>query len=389
MDFDFIIVGAGPIGSYLASSLLEEDFSVALFERKKEVGEGVICSGIVGKDAYDKFKLPEKAIIREVSSLKLFSPSLIELDYSKEEPFAYVVDRKIFDKELFARFANGKAETFLGCNVFDLSKLKGGVEVSYYEEDKKYKKTARCIIIASGTSFSLHKNIGISVPEKLLWGNRVEVGGGNKEKSIEVYILSEPNLSSFGWIVPLPGYTRIGVLSNDSSIGPLKNLIYKSNGRFNIDLSTAEKAPIACGNSKVIVGDRVMAVGEAAGQVKTTTGGGIYYGLVGASIAREVLVKGAKTDVFSAEFLSNYQKIWKDKMGDEIKNGIMVRNIVAKITPGLVDNIFDFMKKNPSIKEELETQFRFDYHQDIIKSGIKFFLNKIPKKFFSFSSSGK
>jgi len=76
-------------------------------------------------------------------------------------------------------------------------------------------------------------------------------------------------------------------------------------------------------------------------------------------------------------------------MGDEIKNGIMVRNVVSKITPRLVDNVFDFLKKNPSIKEKLESKFRFDYHQDVIKSGIKFFLNKIPKKFFSFSSSEK
>jgi len=389
MDFDFIIVGAGPVGSYLANSLLEENFSVALFERKKEVGEGVICSGIIGKDAYEKFALPGKAIIREISSLKLFSPSLIELDYCKEKPFAYVVDRKIFDKELFARVVNGKSESFLGCNVFDIARTKGGIEVTYSKGNEKFRRSARCIVIASGTSFSLHKNIGISVPEKMLWGNRVEVSGGNKEKSIEVYILNKPNLSSFGWIVPLNGYTRIGVLSNDSSREPLKNLIYKSNGRFNIDLDFAEKAPIACGNSKEIVGDRVIAVGEAAGQVKTTTGGGIYYGLVGASIAREVLVKGAKTDVFSADFLSTYQNIWNDKMGDEIKNGIMVRNVVARITPGLVDNVFDFLKKNPSIKEKLESKFRFDYHQDVIKSGIRFFLNKIPKKFFSLSSSGK
>jgi len=389
MDFDFIIVGAGPVGSYLANSLLEENFSVALFERKKEVGEGVICSGIVGKDAYEKFGLPEKAIIREISSLKLFSPSLIELDYYKEKPFAYVVDREIFDKELFSRVVNGRSESFLGCNVFDIERTKGGIEVTYSKGDGKFRKSARCVVIASGTSFSLHKNIGISVPDKILWGNRVEVSGGNKEKSIEVYILNEPNLSSFGWIVPLNGYTRIGVLSHDSSREPLKSLIYKSNGRFNIDLDFAEKAPIACGNSKEIVGDRVIAVGEAAGQVKTTTGGGIYYGLVGASIAREVLVKGAKTDVFSADFLSTYQNIWNDKMGDEIKNGIMVRNVVARITPGLVDNVFDFLKKNPSIKEKLESKFRFDYHQDVIKSGIRFFLNKIPKKFFSFSSSEK
>jgi hypothetical protein len=78
--------------------------------------------------------------------------------------------------------------------------------------------------------------------------------------------------------------------------------------------------------------------------------------------------------------------MWADRMGDEIKNGIMVRNVAAKFTPQLVDNVFDFLKKNPSVKEELENRFRFDYHQDIIKSGVKFFLNRVPNKFSLFTS---
>jgi digeranylgeranylglycerophospholipid reductase len=386
MDFDFIIVGAGPIGSYLAKSLVEEGCSVGIFERKNEVGEGVICSGIIGKDAYDKFNLPEKAIIRRISSLKVFSPSLIGLEYSKEEPFAYIADRRVFDKELFREALEGGAEGFLESKVFDIEREKEKILVKYSQNSHELQKSARCIIIASGTSFTLHKKIGFSAPEKILWGNRVEASGGNGERSVEVYILNKPDLSSFGWIIPLNGHTRIGALSAKSSQESLQNLIYKSNGRFKVNMDKIEKAPIACGNSEKIIGERVIAVGEAAGQVKTTTGGGIHYGLIGASIAKEILVKAAKANDFSAKTLGEYECVWKSKMGDEIKNGIMVRDLASKITPQLVDNVFDFLKKNPSVKEELENRFTFDYHQDIIKSGVKFFLNKIPNKFFSFAS---
>ncbi len=386
MDFDFIIIGAGPIGSYLGKSLVEEDFSVGIFEKKKEVGEEVICSGVIGKDAYDKFKLPEKAIIREVSSLKIFSPSLIELNYSQKEPFAYIADRKVFDKELFDNAVKLGVQGFLDRKVFDVDMSKDKIEIKYYENGKKLKKSARCVIVASGANFTLHKRIGISAPEKLLWGNRVEASGGNDNGSVEVYILSEPNLSSFGWIIPLNGHTRIGALSPESNQEPLYSLIYKSDGRFKVNMDTIKKAPIACGNSNRIYGERVIAVGEAAGQVKTTTGGGIYYGLVGASLAKEVLVKAAKTNRFSPNVLSEYEKIWNDKMGDEIRNGIMIRNMASKISSKLVDNVFDFLKKNPSVKEDLENRFTFDYHQDIIKSGVKFFLNKIPDKLSTFTS---
>jgi digeranylgeranylglycerophospholipid reductase len=389
MDFDFIIVGAGPVGSYLAKSLAEEGCSVGVFERKKEVGEGVICSGIIGKDAYDKFNLPGSAIIRKISSMKLFSPSLIELEYNKENPFAYIADRRVFDKELVGEASREGAEIFLESKVFDINREKDGMLIKYSKNGQEFEKSARCIIIASGTNFALHKKIGFSVPENILWGNKVEAVGGDGEGSVEVYILSKPDLSSFGWIIPLNGHTRIGALSRKSSREPLESLIFKSNGRFNVNMDKVEKAPIACGNSKKIADERVIAVGEAAGQVKTTTGGGIYYGLIGASIAREVLLKAVKTNNFSVKAFKEYENIWSDKMGNEIKNGIMVRNVASKTTPQLVDNVFDFLKKNPSIKEDLENRFSFDYHQDIIKSGIKFFLNKIPKKFFSFNSPVK
>ena len=386
MDFDFIVIGAGPIGSYMAKSLVEEGYSVGIFERKKEVGEGVICSGIIGRDACEDFHLPEGAIIRGISSLKIFSPSLIELEYSKEKPFAYIVDRKKFDRELVYEALGEGAELFLESKVFDIQREKDRIFVKYSKNEQEFRKSARCIIIASGTSFTLHKKIGFSVPENILWGNRVETSGGDDKGSVEVYILNNPDLSSFGWIIPLNGHTRIGVLSGRRSREPLENLIYKSNGRFKVNMDRVEMAPIACGNSKKIAGERVIAVGEAAGQVKTTTGGGIYYGLIGASIAREVLLKAAKMNDFSAGTLAKYENIWTDRMGDEIKHGIMVRSVASKFTPKLVDNVFDFLKKNPSVQEELANNFRFDYHQDIIKSGVKFFLSKVPGKFSLFTS---
>jgi digeranylgeranylglycerophospholipid reductase len=386
MDYDFIVVGAGPVGSYLAKSLAVEGWLVGLFEEKKEVGEGVICSGIVGKDAYEKFNLPEKAIVRKISSLKVFSPSLVELEYLREEPFAYIVDRQEFDKELVKEASIEGVDISLESRVVDVQKERDRISIKYCRNDRGFKKSARGIIIASGTNFSLHRKIGLSVPGSVLWGNRVEAKGGNGKGSVEVYILNEPDLSSFGWIIPMNGHTRIGSLSSKSSQESLKNLICKSNGRFDVDLDKLEKAPIACGNSEKMTGERVLAVGEAAGQVKTTTGGGIYYGLIGASRAGEILSNAARKNDFSARGLKKYEDIWADRMGDEIKNGIMVRRVASKLTPQIVDNVFYFLKKNPSAKEELEDKFRFDYHRDIIKSGIGFFLNKIPNKFASFTS---
>ncbi|MEO0293919.1 MAG: NAD(P)/FAD-dependent oxidoreductase [candidate division WOR-3 bacterium] len=377
MDFDFIVIGAGPIGSYIGKLLAEEGFSVGIFEKKKEIGEEIVCSGIVGEEAFKRFDLPKEAILRSIPSLKIFSPSLIPIEYSRKEPFAFIVDRKVFDTILFKSAIEKGVKGFLESKVINIVKEKNGVSVKCLKRGKEFQKTGRCIILASGTDFSLHYKAGLSLPERLLWGSEVEVKGGSSKAPIEVYVLNKPNLGSFGWVIPLKGYTKIGTLSESPKRESINTMRVKCDGRFSFDFKRVKTSPVVCGFVKKVVADRVIAVGEAAGQVKTTTGGGIYYGLIGASLAKEVLLKAAKMDNFSIKILKDYQKSLKREFGEEIKSGIMVRKLTSKMTSQIIDKFFYFLKENPSIKEELENAFRFDYHKDIITSGIKLFIKEI------------
>ena len=65
-------------------------------------------------------------------------------------------------------------------------------------------------------------------------------------------------------------------------------------------------------------GDRLVVVGDAAGQVKPTTCGGIYYGLLCADIATNNLHRALKRDDLSAKSLANYERGWKRKLGREL-----------------------------------------------------------------------
>ena len=56
-DFDTIIIGGGPSGLQTANFLSSLNLNVALFERDSEIGEEVVCSGVISREAFDRFDL--------------------------------------------------------------------------------------------------------------------------------------------------------------------------------------------------------------------------------------------------------------------------------------------------------------------------------------------
>ena len=82
--YDAMVVGAGPVGSYLAYRLAKLGYRVIVFERRPKVGDTVCCTGIVGKECFDRFPIANNAILAQASSARFFSPSGKLLNMRKE-----------------------------------------------------------------------------------------------------------------------------------------------------------------------------------------------------------------------------------------------------------------------------------------------------------------
>lgn len=113
--------------------------------------------------------------------------------------------------------------------------------------------------------------------------------------------------------------------------------------------------------------ERLLVVGSAAGQVKPTTGGGIYYGLLCADMAANNLHQALKRDALSANNLANYQKEWKRKLGRELKLGYWARKFYELLSDKQIDRIFDLIKSN-GIDEALlkADDLSFDWHGRVV-----------------------
>ena len=112
-------------------------------------------------------------------------------------------------------------------------------------------------------------------------------------------------------------------------------------------------------------GDRVIAVGEAAGQVQTTTGGGIYYGLLGAEVAGEVVGAALRRRDVSGQSLREHDRLWKRLMAEEIKLGYWARRVASRLSDSQIERLVRAVQGD-GFFTFAERHARFDWQRELI-----------------------
>jgi digeranylgeranylglycerophospholipid reductase len=87
--------------------------------------------------------------------------------------------------------------------------------------------------------------------------------------------------------------------------------------------------------------DRVLAIGDAAGLAKPTTGGGIYYSMLSAQYAADVLAGALKRDATDAGTLRDYETRWQARLGPELRAGLAFRTLAARFDDRAIDALLE------------------------------------------------
>ena len=174
----------------------------------------------------------------------------------------------------------------------------------------------------------------------------------------------------FAWLGPTSsGKALVGLLARRSPGVYLKNLLSRLFVQGKIASSKAEctYGGIPLRPLPKTFGERVVVVGDAAGQVKPTTGGGIYYGLLCADIAADTVHEALCADDLSEKRLALYERNWKGMLGRELQMGYWARRLYEKLNDSQIELIFDVVHSN-NIHEDLlqSPEFSFDWHGDSI-----------------------
>lgn len=359
--YDVIVVGGGPAGLYTAKILAEEGLEVLLLEEKREVGKEVICTGIVGREIFEKFDVSKDSILREVKEVRFISPFGTEIHYTHPFPFAFVIDREKFDRSLCEKALMEGVDIKLSHRVLDAEITKKGVMVKVRDLRALSQRefVGKFLVLATGVKIWLSKKLGLGYPVDFIKSAQkvVEYIG---DDFITVITGSSISQGAFGWIVPEGNrVARVGLMTEGDPKKGFENMIKRFFKSDKID--GVKYKPIAQGLISKSYGERVISVGECAGQVKTTTGGGVYFGLLCAEIAAEAILKAFKKEDFSSERLSWYEKRWKGKVGKEIKTGYFLRKLCGRLEDEKIEKLFALAQSDGFINY-IGKNAKFDWH---------------------------
>ncbi len=372
--YDVIIVGAGPAGSYAAYKLASSGHDVAVFEQKGAPGVNICCTGIISAECFDSFGISADVILTKANSAKFFSPSGRCLRLQTDKVQAYVVDRLLFDKAIASKAQSQGAHYFFSSQVTDIILRKDIIQAETLCSGARQIFTARAVILANGFRPKLTRKLGLGKIRSFLIGAQAEVEV-KKVDEPEIYFGKEIAPGSFAWLVPIStNKAYAGLLSTSQAKLHLQKFLLTPfcQGRIISQEVKIRQRAIPVGTLSRSYGDRILVIGDAAGQVKPTTGGGIYFGHLGAQIAANVLDEALSSDNLTADRLGRYQKQCKAKMGKELFHGYWARWAYAKLGARQIEGIFDMLDSGNLTRTLLNSRdFSFDWHSRLILATLR------------------
>ncbi len=380
--YDVIVIGGGPTGSYTARCLAEKGYSILVLEKNVAAGQKSCCTGIVGQECAKTFKIDKNVILKQVNSATLFSPSGDSICLYRQESQAVILDRKAFDKSLAEQAQRAGAEYVFNSRVLDAAIERDRINVTVTSQKKNHRILTRTLVIASGFTPEFNKRLGLGEFKDYALGAQAEVKTPNLDE-VEVYF-GEITPGFFGWLVPAgKGVAKAGLLARIEAGRLLKKWLrqLEEQGKIKSADVNINYGGIPLKPPSRTYGERMIAVGDAAGQVKPTTGGGIFYGLIGAEIAADILHQALADNDLSAKRLSSYQRAWQKKLGGEIKTGYWARKLFERLNERQIDRLFQKIKASGIDEALLKAKdISFDWHSRTIKSLLKYqIINKLFK----------
>lgn len=373
---DVAVVGAGPAGLHAAYRLAAAGLDVVLLEAQRRIGEGAICSGVIGEEAFERFALPTHPVTVEIHSIQAISPADRILEHRNGVPLARVVDKGEFNRALAERATAASAEIRLGRRVESLEFDRDSVALcAGCAQGGDERLEARVVVVASGVNCSLNRSLGLVRPSQLLRALQADVDlpASVAGAPTRVYVGQRVAPGAFGWQIPLrDGKVRVGIMTTGDPKPYFSALLRRISEPLDQSRVESCQKGIAQAPRGPCVRDRLLVIGEAAGHVKTSTGGGIYYGLLSADLAANVILRAFRGGDFTAAALSDFERYWRTAFGGELLVGYFARRVASRLPDPMIEKIFE-MAHAGRVLSRMNGDLQFDWHRKAILATVNMF----------------
>lgn len=382
-DYDVIVVGAGPVGSLLADTIAREGHSVVVLEEHSVVGKPEHCSGKISVKALETLGLKPVGALQSVRKAVFYSPDMNPLVVKRSSVQAYILDRAHFDEYLARRATKNGAVLLTNSRVREVFITPERLDVVYDLKGEQKRMSSRVLVGADGVKSTIAKRVGIYSKKnqevRVAFQQELADVQDLDPETVELYFGNKYAPGFFAWIIPVgKNIARVGLCvspkSGKSAMACLNEFIKThpiASEKMKHSSFVSESVHVipTGGPIKETTHDGVVIVGDAAGQVKSTTGGGLYYGMLCAKMAGNViarmLTRNPGDGILKRSLLDDYQTLWKKALGKEIKIGTRIRSFIDLLTDEELNYLFRLLRENRSLIDLIEAEGDVDWQSGI------------------------
>ena len=352
MYYDVIVAGGSVAGLLCAREISSKGFSALLIEEDYEIGTPEHCGGLVSMAGLKELGvIPfRKTFDHMIESAKITSANGNNFTINSKRQKVVEISRRELDKQI--AFQAQKNGTVIKVRTSFQEITDTGIRTNEGKVDCKI------FVDARGVSSLVQKDrTGIlSSAQYEIYADWIKKG------KVEVIFDQEKYPGFFAWIIPSnEGKGKVGVAGKGINVAEALDSILKEKGKF----STIRKiyAPIWIkGPIEKFVEGKTVIIGDAAGQAKPTTAGGIFTSGMGGVYAGQAISKFLKTNKISD--LQEYQKRWTERFGKEFEKQLLVRKILERVDNQTINKLFESI--TPEITNDISEKDDFDFHTSSI-----------------------
>ncbi|MGH2404664.1 MAG: geranylgeranyl reductase family protein [bacterium] len=381
MNVDVLVVGAGPAGSTAARICASSGLRTALLEEHPEVGAPTHCTGKLSTHAFQRFALPVSLIQTSLRAAALYAPDGTVARVRRSSVDSYVVDRDPFDRYLADQAASSGAEVITGARARAVTRAAGRVRVDVDRRDGRLSITAPLVIDAEGANPVLPPQIGLAPRRTLVHGLQYELDGAaiTEDDAPDLYFGRDVAPGFFAWLMPIGGRRgRLG-LAVDPRLTDRPPLYYldrlmsthpavasRVRGAAVIR-KLAGRIPIL-GLRRPSFADGMLVAGDAAGHVKATSGGGIYFSMLAGELAARAAPRylGAGTATAARGALAAYEREWQTAFGREVRFTTVVRQALNRLSDRHTSVVIGALASDGALRRAVEEHGDTQYQSRLL-----------------------
>lgn len=346
--YDVVVAGGSIAGLLCAREASAKGHSVLVVEEDHEIGTPEHCGGLISGSGLEALGVvPFRKIFgHTIRSAKFTAPDGNTFVVNAEKKGVIEISRRELDKQVAYQAQRNGAEirvmTRLQSAADGVAKIRGG--------DIRY----RILVDARGVS-----SVAQGRPGGTLASAQYEVcADWIRKGQAEVIFDQDVTPGFFAWVIPSEeGRGRVGLAGRE--INPSESLARMLEKRGCRSVLRKIFAPIWIrGPLNSFVSGTAVAVGDAAGQAKPTTAGGIFTGGMGGILAGRAI--SAFLESGDSGDLKEYQRQWNDMFGAEFGRQRRAREVLERISNTTINEIFGLV--TPDTVQSISGKDDFDFH---------------------------